>query len=233
MDIDFMPNNKYAAETSSDRVYTTLRDSILQLKLAPGASINESTVATMLNVSRTPVREAFIRLNIDRLIISYPQRGSVVTRIDLELVREGMFMRKCLEHSVYLDALRNPPPGLIVDLKRLVYMQETIPPDDPEYKVEFMKYDNQFHQRLFESQGKANIWESILSLNTHLNRLRYMELTANLNIPIILDQHKRIIEAIEKQDEDALSSLIDHHMENVLVVVDTLKQKYPDAFLKQ
>src|ERR1700694_3488526 len=82
------------------QVYATLRESILDLRLRPGTPISENRICELAEVSRTPVREAIIRLAQEELISVFPQQGSFVAPIRLTKVVEASFVREALETSI-------------------------------------------------------------------------------------------------------------------------------------
>ena len=75
-------------------IYTEVKNRILNLEYKPGQMISETEISEMLNVSRTPVREVFIRLSYEKLINIYPQKGTFVSLIDLHFVEESVYMRQ-------------------------------------------------------------------------------------------------------------------------------------------
>ena len=87
-------------ETGRDYALRTIRDNIITLKLEPGSQISENELAAEMDLSRTPVREALIELSKVKIIEIYPQRKSMVSLIDYELVEESRFMRNLLECAV-------------------------------------------------------------------------------------------------------------------------------------
>src|SRR5471030_2430341 len=83
-------------DSTSRRIYNLLRQEIINLNLAPGLNISEKDISEKFKVSRTPVREAFVRLSKEGLLNIYPQKGSFVSLIDLSSVEEARFMREHL-----------------------------------------------------------------------------------------------------------------------------------------
>src|SRR5690242_21644140 len=80
-----------------EEVHERLRDAILSVRLMPGQAVSENEIVDMLQVSRTPVREALQRLANEGLIHVVPQVGTFVARMDLARVREALFMREAIE----------------------------------------------------------------------------------------------------------------------------------------
>ncbi|WP_185819469.1 GntR family transcriptional regulator [Salibacterium salarium] len=98
MNINHLTNKD--TKSMRSEVYASLRQEIMALQLEPGRSISENEISKRLEVSRTPVREAFLRLSQDDLITVYPQKTSIVSLIDLDHLEETRFMREHLEVAV-------------------------------------------------------------------------------------------------------------------------------------
>ena len=92
---------------SRDAVYQRLRQQIIDFTLLPGEFLSENTLATQMHTSRTPVREAIARLACEHCVEVFPQRGTQVSRISMELVRQAVFFRMVLEREV-LEQLCKP-----------------------------------------------------------------------------------------------------------------------------
>ncbi|MGA8353133.1 MAG: GntR family transcriptional regulator, partial [Solirubrobacteraceae bacterium] len=79
------------------RVYAILRDAIVSAEFEPGQRLSESELAERLGVSRTPIREALVRLRDDRLVEIVPQLGTYVSRISRQAIDDAQFVRSALE----------------------------------------------------------------------------------------------------------------------------------------
>ena len=84
---------RLARETGREYALRVLKENIVGLDLLPGSMLSENEIASCLNLSRTPVREAFIELSKVKIVEIYPQKGSVVSLIDYNMVEEARFMR--------------------------------------------------------------------------------------------------------------------------------------------
>ena len=91
---------RLARETGREYALRVLKENIVGLDLLPGSMLSENEIASCLNLSRTPVREAFIELSKVKIVEIYPQKGSVVSLIDYNMVEEARFMRYELESAV-------------------------------------------------------------------------------------------------------------------------------------
>ena len=92
---EFQTHNK----TMGDDIYSNLRSYIIELRIRPGEIISIKDIATELNVGRSPVRDALIRLEKEGLITSLPQRGTMISRINLHRVTEERYIRACREEK--------------------------------------------------------------------------------------------------------------------------------------
>ncbi|WP_313559779.1 GntR family transcriptional regulator [Ruminiclostridium cellobioparum] len=92
-------------------IYQELKNKILNLEYKPGQMISETEISDLLKVSRTPVREVFIRLSHEKLINIYPQKGTFVSLIDLSYVSESVFMRNLLENQIVREIMEKSAPA--------------------------------------------------------------------------------------------------------------------------
>lgn len=107
-----------------DYVYDKLKADILDLKLEPGRFISEKDIIEMLKVSRTPIREAFVKLSQEGLIETIPQRGSFISLIDLDMVEESRFVRETLESTIVRLACEQLKAEQVLQLLNLIALQE-------------------------------------------------------------------------------------------------------------
>ena len=99
------------SQTAGENVYQYLRSSIIGLQVKPGQTININELSDFLKVSRSPIRDALIQLAKDGLVTTTPQKGTIVSKIDIQRVRDERFMRACIEERVlreFLESYANP-----------------------------------------------------------------------------------------------------------------------------
>jgi GntR family transcriptional regulator, rspAB operon transcriptional repressor len=221
-------SQKITANSSRDYVYQLLRNDILRLQLKPGSSISEKEVSSRFQVSRTPVREAFLQLSQEGLLEVYPQRGTFVSLIDLTLVEEGRFMREQLEKAVIRLACDSFPQELLFALEMNLKMQEMCM-EENDYERLF-QLDEEFHRMIFEGCDKIRIWLAIQQMNTDFNRIRMLRLATNLNWENILLHHSRLVHAIKNKDAELAEQTMHDHLTMVVFDKEELKQKYPNYF---
>ncbi len=115
--MQFTAIERKTSDSVREYVYQVLKSSIMFLDLEPGTNITEKDIAQKLNVSRTPVREALIKLSQEDLLDIYPQKGTVVSLIDLSHVEEARFIRRNLERATIEMACSAFPPAGLFDLQ--------------------------------------------------------------------------------------------------------------------
>ena len=140
--------------TDTQAIYETLRDEIMFLQLAPGEGISETETGKRFQVSRTPVREVFKRLEQDGLVEVRPQRGTFVTRIDLAALSDMLFEREALEIAVLRELCLRVNENGLLKLKLLLLDQQKLLDAEiprPEFVRAFLTADNRFHETLYLS----------------------------------------------------------------------------------
>ena len=119
--------NKHKNENNRAYTYRVLKENIMRLNLKPGESISEIELSEALNVSRTPVREAIVKLSEEKLVDVFPQRGSFVSKINLNLVEEAVFLRELCEKKILEIACKDPVSDtLINELEKNIEYQKIV-----------------------------------------------------------------------------------------------------------
>lgn len=214
-----------------DQVYEMLKHQIITLALLPGQALSENEMALQFGVSRTPVRESFVRLAQEGLVQVMPQRGTLVSLIDKELVEEARFMRSKLECAIIELACHYFPDSILQQLKKNLQEQQLIL--QQEDVAEMFKLDQQFHLLLFTGTNKLNIWNTMSLLTAHLDRSRKLRLLDNADWKQIYEQHCSIVEAIEQHDYEMASSVLLQHINRGKDDLAILSEKYPNYFVQK
>ena len=144
-------------QSSSEAIYDELKDQIIFLHLKPGEEISATELSEKFDVSRSPVRDALMRLRAEGLVVMRPQRGCWVSRIDLSRVDDECFFRLALEKSV-IDRYREyMKPSDITRLEYFIALQkEAAEASDP---VAFYNADDDMHAIFFEATKLMRIWK--------------------------------------------------------------------------
>lgn len=216
-------------QSIQDQVYQALRQAILNLSLIPGHVMSTQEMAGLLGVSRTPVREAFIRLQRDGLVVIQPQRDTVVTRIDMARVRQERFMRVCLERAALADFVRRKDFSALSRLSGLIEKQMAASVENR--NEDFLAYDDEFHQIIFETAGQALSWDIIAQTSTHHRRVRLLSLLCLGTSEAIVVQHQEILRALENDRVEDSQTYLDAHLTRIDEEEGPMKAEHEGYFL--
>ncbi len=214
--------------TTSKTIYYKLREEIINLYLEPGTSISEKELSEKYSVSRTPVREALVRLAQEGLVQIYPQRGTIVSLIDLSAVEDGRFLREHLERAVVKEACKEFSQENILALEMNLKLQQMYIENHDDKKL--FEADEEFHKIIFEGSNKKRIWNSINDGSTEFQRIRMLRLAANSSWDDILEQHKEICDAIKNKDPQKAEEYMEEHLNMVTFDKNTVREIYPNYF---
>ena len=214
-------------ETKPNKVYEDLKAMILTFKLKPGEAIGEVDIAQKFGVSRTPVRDAFKRLEAEGLIEVKSHIGTYVALIDVNQISDAIFIREHIEKAVISELCQNYKISLNMRINYILKTQEKLLQNDMDHvdlAQKFLEVDNEFHRTLFEAAGRESVWEYIESLQYHYNRLRMFVNRADKDkLRKVYEQHCQIVSAIERQDEEGAKVIYARHLyEQMLLGADVV-----------
>jgi len=212
----------------SPQIYERLRRAITTLAMLPSEALSEQDLAQQLGVSRTPVREALIRLADEGLIDILPQRGSFVAPIRLSDVEEAQFIREALEVAVVQRLAGQGSERFLAAVRANLAMQARAVADSD--REQFLELDEAFHRSLCEEAGLPKSWRVIQVVKLQMDRVRYLSLPEPGHLETLLDQHVAIFEAIETGEARQAGARMTAHLREVLRTVQHLNATRPDLF---
>ncbi|QEN09595.1 GntR family transcriptional regulator [Oceanispirochaeta crateris] len=215
-------------KTASETVYDILHRNIINLNLIPGTIMSEKEISEKMKLSRTPVREAFIRLSKEALVTVVPQKGSFVSRINLARVKEERFLRESLETSVLEELILNKDP-LFLDDFHLNLEKQKIALDSGESN-RFMELDDQFHSMFFDLVDRPMCFEVIMSFSSHYRRVRYLSMAVSGVSDENLKHHRELIHLIGNRDLEGAQEIMKVHLRKLNIEKNIIYQKFPDYF---
>ena len=163
---------QYTVQVSSvqEMVYRTLRDKIVSMELKPGTIISTQEIADSMSVSRTPVREAFIRLQREELLDVAPQRSTMVSKINMDRVYQERFIREALEIEAMQKFVEVATAESLNRMRRNIEKQYAAIAE--QRYIDFLELDNAFHQAAF-TETHEDLGRSIVQqMNGHYDRIR-------------------------------------------------------------
>lgn len=209
----------------SGRISALLRRAIVNVDLIPGTALNETDVADLFGVSRTPVREAFRSLATEGLIEVVPQKGTFVSHLNRSTLRDALFVREALECAAARLAARAPEPERRVLLRIVERQAEALRHDDQESS--FLA-DEDFHRTILSLSGHISAWEPVRQARTHLDRLRRLASAELKGSEEALQHHRGIAEAVARGDERAAVELLRTHILQIEGFIDRIAEIHAD-----
>lgn len=215
-----------AALAITPQIYRVLHRRIVTNVLSPGTLISESEIASEWNVSRQPVREAFIKLSEQGLVAVLPQRGTLVRKIDYASVLDARFLREAIEADIVSIVAHQCDTQLIASLRAQIVEQRLCIQRSPE---EFNRLDDLFHLSLAEGAGKPGAWKLIEGLKSQMDRVRFLALE-HFPITHLIDQHSLVVEQIAAGDVPRTEAAIRSHLRQVLSDLPAILAARPEYF---
>lgn len=209
-------------------VYATLREAIVAVELEPGERLSENDLALRTGVSRTPIREALVRLRDDRLVEIVPQLGTFVTRISHSAVADAQFVRESLECAAVALATRRADDEAVAALSAILARQrETHAGGDLDH---FYVLDDEFHRAICDLSGHGIAWVLSQRASGHLNRIRRLSLAQPDYIGEMIDEHDAVLAAIAGHRPSQAQAALRHHLRMVLSSLADIEAAHPAFF---
>jgi DNA-binding GntR family transcriptional regulator len=218
-------------EPAAVRVFQELKSAIVTMTLTPGQALSEAEIAARLGVSRQPVREAFIKLSEAGLVRIRPQRGTFVVKISVKQVTDARFVREAVEIAVARKACEVMSAEAIADLRQNLAAQgvaavEAVP-------ASFLALDEAFHRCLALGVDCDYAWRVVEEVKAQMDRVRYLSLPQATPIARLVEQHKEILNAVERGDPDAAEAAVRSHLSEILTSLPLLERRFPHLFEAQ
>jgi DNA-binding GntR family transcriptional regulator len=210
------------------QVYASLRDAIIRAELPPGRKLSENELATWLGVSRTPIREALVRLRDERLVAIVPQLGTFVSYISTQAVSDAHFIREALECAAIRETAIKATEDDIASLEENLRSQERA--DERGDFDAFYVLDEEFHRVLCDLSGHATVWAVSQRAKGHLNRIRRLSIPMPSYIGEMIAEHRGVVAAVAEHDPDAAEEQLRHHLRMVLREIPQIRSEHPDYF---
>ncbi len=193
-------------------VFEALREAIVKGVLKPGERMMEIQLAEEMGVSRTPVREAIRKLELEGLVAMVPRKGAYVASLSMKDIVEVFEIRGALEGLAAELAAERITEDELEELERfLVRIMESIESSDLTLMVEV---DTDFHAQLYRASRNERLSQIINNLREQIQRFRKTSLSLPGRMRAALEEHKKIVEALSTRDSSLARRLAEEHIEN-------------------
>lgn len=224
---DFLEGGVPGRGGATARVFAALREAIVTLELKPGEHLDKQAIATKLGVSRFPVGEAFNRLAAENLVEIIPQSGSRVALITIADARQNMFLRRAIELEAIRVLINSLDAGQLRDMRQnLAYQRAAIEQGD---RSGFHAFDLRFHAMLLDALGFERVKTAAENARLGLERVRRM-LNSRRRMEATLNEHERIVAALETRDGAAATAAVANHLDAVMIELEAFAASRPELF---
>jgi len=217
--------------TAAARIYADLRAELVSLQRKPGDPVLEAEIALSYGVSRTPVREAILRLSDEGLVEIFPQSGIFVSRIPLAALPEAIIVRRSLEETTARIATERASSSQILGLHSIIERQREA--ETAGDREAFHQADEAFHATIADIAGHPGIWKLILQVKIHVDRFRRLTLPQRGRMAEVIAEHEAIMAAIEAHDPASAGTAMVRHLERLLADISATQHKNPEFFDQQ
>jgi GntR family transcriptional regulator, rspAB operon transcriptional repressor len=215
--------------TAADVIHRRLRHEIVTLSWPPGAPILEKEIAAAHGVSRTPVREALLRLAEERLVEIAPKSGTRVARIPVVALADAICAREALELALVRKAATRARSSDIAAMRAIV--QRQIECVDDRDAAGFHDADEALHFAIAEAAGHPGVWAMVLQIKVHLDRLRRLTLPNFDWLRHVIQEHEDVVAAIASGDPDRAAAAMQKHIHSLKGMLGEISSMNPDYFI--
>ncbi len=222
LNVELSPNKSKVSQ-----IFEILKTLVVEIRLLPGQQISELEVADALKTSKTPVREALIRLEDAGLVNIVPKSGTYVTPIRIDRFLEACFIRVNLEIGAVRKAAQkyhSRPDAFSERLNAcLAQQEEAISRDD--YR-RFFELDEAFHRLFYELAGVPGVWWTVKGVQADVDRVRHLKRINNIRRgPQIIAQHRAIAAALCAGNPAAAETALLAHLGGLGSEIETLSRQ--------
>ncbi|MET3773379.1 GntR family transcriptional regulator [Arthrobacter nitrophenolicus] len=195
----------------ADVAYESIRDRLLVLDIKPGELLNDEALAKSLGVGRTPVREALKRLELDRLVITYPRRGTFATRVDVTDLSFISEIRAQLEPlaaaraaRVATEAVRQQLRAILKDVEAFDVAAASV--------TETLRLDARVHQGIYAAAANPHLEDILIRYDNLATRIWCMVIDRLPDLSLHVHEHVNLLNAVIDGDEDKAAELARVHV---------------------
>ena len=214
--------------TAGSAIYDRLHSAIVSLQMPPGMPLQEKRIAEEFGVSRTPVREALLRLAEAGLVDIFPQSGTFVSLVPVSAIPEAVVIRKALEGTTVEKAASIATSADIARLDAIIARQRVDAAHDE--TSAFHEEDEAFHEAIAGIAGYPGIWTILKTVKIQIDRARRLTLPALGRMDNVIEEHVTIRDAIAAHNVEGARNAMMHHLSAVILDVAELQLQHPDYF---
>lgn len=217
-------------DNNEESIFEILRQEIIDLKLKPGEIMSIKEICDHYNVGRSPARDALIHLENEGLITFLPQRGTMISKIDLDRAEEERFLRASVEENVMKEFMASHTSCEINRLETLLWEQEACLSSGDTRKL--LELDDRFHEVFYKTTGRTFCASVIKSMSGHYRRVRLLTCMNQEVGKQVVREHGEILVALRTRDMETLLAVFDRHINRLIIQRKWLYGAYPELFVR-
>lgn len=219
----------------NQKTYDTIKKDIMTFALKPGEGVSAAKLAERYQVSRTPVREALVKLQAEGMVDIYPKSKSVISKININLAQQEWFLRKTLELGM-VDAFFERVTASDIEKMESYYQKQLTFSDiakTHEAAYQYLLSDNDFHAVTYHVAGEEISASIIKGTMTHYARLRLLVDLDGQNKDRTFNDHKQLIAYVKAADKEGYRRCLEHHLGYIKQDIERVRDIYPDIFVTE
>ena len=205
------PEIETAAASLAERAYVSIRDQLIMLEIRPNEPIDDDALARALGVGRTPVREALKRLEVDRLVVSYPRRGTFATGMDITDLAHISEIRAQLEPMAARRAAERAPRESRAELAELAAQIEQLDVATVD-RDELMRWDLTVHRAIYRAAGNPHLEDVLVRYDNLATRIFCLFLDRLPTVDEHVGEHVALLRAVAEGEADRAEELARQHV---------------------
>lgn len=202
----------------ADRAYVALRDQLIMLVIPPLAPIDDEAVSARIGLGRTPVREALKRLETERLVVSFPRRGTFATAVDISDLRDVSEIRTALEPLAARRAAVSATSARRAELGALAERIRTLATGRMN-GTELMRWDVAVHRSLYRAAGNPYLEDTLTRYHNLATRIHCMFLERMHHVDRHVGEHGALLQAVADGDAARAEAICREHVTGFEIAV--------------
>lgn len=211
------------------QIYDYLRGEIVRGRMLPNAPVSEKELAESLGVSRTPIREALLKLADDGLVEVYPQIGTFVSPIKSSEVIDSQFVRESLETAAVAKAIERITDDDVERLRENLAQQRAL--HRAGQLDQFIVADEAFHALIFGIAGHGAVWALVSDAKHQMDRVRHLTIKHPRKPGAVIAEHAEVASGLERRDAAGAVAAMRTHLRGVFRSMELLKAESADYFV--
>lgn len=203
--------------TDHDQLYQLLANEILRFEHKPGDALSENHLCQRFSLSRTPVRSILQRLQENGLVQILPRKGSIVTRINYDLVNQLIYERVAVETMVLRDFILTATPAdaerVRFAFSQLQQIGEVYFSDPVHFEADrFLNIDYTMHEIWFRATNNRYLWERLSGMQASYTRFCTLDIIEGGNVRDVLKDHEEMLRLIDTRSTEGIEALMRRHL---------------------